>query len=250
MPPNTNAAFLGDLSALFLPIACCRAPIAWIRANKVDHLSGPLAKAKVYGLKSNGHVERLLQNGVLGYLPRSTKLMPQVEVTTTQADGPVAKSLLADFDRFMQSIRRRAYELFECRGRTNGAALDDWFQAEAELLFPLKIETTQEAGKNTLRVSLPGFSAKDLKVYTVGSNLVLKGDITAKSETDGMTSQQNQNVFYHLPLPAGAQSDQIKAEYKEGMLTITIPVKAQPKSVQSETSEPKTKSASATPAAA
>jgi len=30
-------------------------------------------------------------------------------------------------------IRRRAYELYEQRGRVDGYALDDWLQAEAEV---------------------------------------------------------------------------------------------------------------------
>ena len=33
-----------------------------------------------------------------------------------------------------QRIRRRAYELYEQRGRVDGFALDDWFQAEREIL--------------------------------------------------------------------------------------------------------------------
>jgi Protein of unknown function (DUF2934) len=33
-----------------------------------------------------------------------------------------------------ERIRRRAYELYEQRGRTDGLALDDWLQAERELL--------------------------------------------------------------------------------------------------------------------
>ncbi len=33
-----------------------------------------------------------------------------------------------------ESIRRRAYELYEQRGRIEGFALDDWLQAEAEVL--------------------------------------------------------------------------------------------------------------------
>jgi Protein of unknown function (DUF2934) len=33
-----------------------------------------------------------------------------------------------------ESIRRRAYELYEERGRVDGFALDDWLQAEAEIL--------------------------------------------------------------------------------------------------------------------
>ena len=31
-------------------------------------------------------------------------------------------------------IRRRAYQLYEQRGSVDGFALDDWFQAEAEVL--------------------------------------------------------------------------------------------------------------------
>ena len=33
-----------------------------------------------------------------------------------------------------QQIRRRAYELYEQRDRVNGFALDDWLQAETEIL--------------------------------------------------------------------------------------------------------------------
>ena len=32
-----------------------------------------------------------------------------------------------------EQIRRRAYELYEQRGRVDGFALDDWLQAESEL---------------------------------------------------------------------------------------------------------------------
>jgi hypothetical protein len=38
----------------------------------------------------------------------------------------------ADFD-LEAAIRTRAYELYEERGRQDGQAQDDWFQAEAEL---------------------------------------------------------------------------------------------------------------------
>jgi Protein of unknown function (DUF2934) len=34
----------------------------------------------------------------------------------------------------VEIIQRRAYEIYESRGRAEGAALDDWLQAEHELL--------------------------------------------------------------------------------------------------------------------
>ena len=37
---------------------------------------------------------------------------------------------------YRQQIEVRAYELFEQRGREDGHHLDDWLQAEAELVMP------------------------------------------------------------------------------------------------------------------
>jgi len=39
----------------------------------------------------------------------------------------------ASFDEEKETIRLRAYELYEQRGKQDGHALDDWLQAEAEL---------------------------------------------------------------------------------------------------------------------
>ena len=48
-----------------------------------------------------------------------------------------------------REIRRRAYELYEQRGRVDGHELDDWLQAEADVL-----ETDGEtAGAGLRRVS-------------------------------------------------------------------------------------------------
>lgn len=39
----------------------------------------------------------------------------------------------APFDR-QEQVRRRAYELYEQRGREEGHELDDWLQAESEVV--------------------------------------------------------------------------------------------------------------------
>ncbi len=40
---------------------------------------------------------------------------------------------LPDPTRLEEEIRRRAYGLYEARGRQDGHDLDDWFQAKREL---------------------------------------------------------------------------------------------------------------------
>lgn len=47
-----------------------------------------------------------------------------------------------------EEIRRRAYELYELRGRENGHDLEDWLQAEFELVSPrLMLELGAEGVK-------------------------------------------------------------------------------------------------------
>ena len=44
-----------------------------------------------------------------------------------------------------ERIRRRAYELYEQRGREDGFALDDWLQAEPEILGKQKGQKVKAA---------------------------------------------------------------------------------------------------------
>ena len=47
------------------------------------------------------------------------------EVAPLKTSGPISN--------LQEEIRRRAYKLYELRGRQDGHDLDDWLQSEAEL---------------------------------------------------------------------------------------------------------------------
>ena len=47
-----------------------------------------------------------------------------------------------------ERIRRRAYELYEQRGGIEGFALDDWLQAEAEILGKQKGQKVKAARRS------------------------------------------------------------------------------------------------------
>src|SRR2546423_13814568 len=52
-----------------------------------------------------------------------------VEVRTTQAPSGVPLQL-----ELQERVRQRAYEIYVARGCNDGRALEDWLQAEAEIL--------------------------------------------------------------------------------------------------------------------
>jgi hypothetical protein len=56
--------------------------------------------------------------------------------TTSNTDPAVDVASMSDSptsDIGNDEIARRAYEIYEARGRTDGADLDDWFEAERQL---------------------------------------------------------------------------------------------------------------------
>lgn len=64
----------------------------------------------------------------------SVKSLRDSEATMNPAKRSEQSSTTPDPAEREEQIRRRAYELYEARGREDGHELDDWLQAEAEIL--------------------------------------------------------------------------------------------------------------------
>lgn len=123
-------------------------------------------------------------------------------------------------------------------------------RAEEELLFPAKFTVEEEPGSYNLCMSIPGFKSKDLKIYTFGDSLIVKGDIAEKnSDRQGKSTEECRSVFYQWPLPAGAHVNRITAEFKQDALTIRIPVDAEPTTVEVESGKSPTEQRSVSAAA-
>ena len=159
--------------------------------------------------------------------------MARIEVKTAEPGGELATTLLKRCDELIDNVRRRAYELFEQRRYRDGSAVDDWCRAEKELLFPAKCTVTQEPDSYNASLSIPGFTGKDLKMYTLGDRLVVTGETTGQSTGEGTSStEERRSVYYQCSLPSGAQANKITAEIKPDGLMIKIPIEATPKAAQ------------------
>jgi len=52
------------------------------------------------------------------------------------------EGIVEHMNEMFDSISRRAYEIFERNGRALGRELEDWFQAERELLHPVHVDVS------------------------------------------------------------------------------------------------------------
>ena len=76
-------------------------------------------------------------------------------------------------------------------------------------------------------IELPGMDEKDIEVSLSRDVLTVRGEKKAekKEEKKGYyLSERSYGSFYRsIPLPPGADTDKAKAEFKKGVLTISVP---------------------------
>ena len=145
------------------------------------------------------------------------------------------------FDRVEEvhnSIARRAFEIFEGKGRWPGRELDDWLHAESEVLHPMHLEVTESDNILTVRAEVPGFSAKELEINVEPRRLTVTGKRETKEETKkGKTFYSElcaNEILRVVDLPAEVDISNVSANLKDGILNIKMAKTAVPKSVRVE----------------
>ncbi len=90
------------------------------------------------------------------------------------------------------------------------------------------IDVTERDGKLMVRADLPGIDKNDVKVELRDGMLTLSGERKREheEESDGVRRfERSYGSFYRaVPLPEGANADQARAQFKDGVLEVTIPV--------------------------
>ncbi len=83
-------------------------------------------------------------------------------------------------------------------------------------------------GNLVVRADLPGIDPKEVEISVLGNVLTIKGERKQKKEVKA-EDYIRREVFYgsferRMTLPEGAATDKIKAQFKDGVVEITMPV--------------------------
>ena len=118
------------------------------------------------------------------------------------------------------AVARRAYEIYEQRGRADGHQEDDWRQAESELVLPLMV-TVADAGRNlTIEAAVPGFSASEVEVGLEPRRVTIAGQ---RQAGDAARAECRATwVFRALELPEDVDPSDATATFDEGVLEVTL----------------------------
>jgi HSP20 family protein len=136
-------------------------------------------------------------------------------------------------------IARRAFEIFEDRGRTHGNDREDWFLAESELLTPVKVHLSESGEQLTARAEVPGFNSQEIKVSVEPHRLSISGK--DKSREDHQSGKHTHSfkrehlMFRVMDLPTEVDLSKAKATFNDDTIEVMMPKAAPAKSVRVET---------------
>ena len=153
--------------------------------------------------------------------------MSQVPVQKINSDQAQSSSMVEEVQSLAERIRERAYQLFENRGRSDGSALDDWLQAENDLVLIPQSDLVETNGNFEMHVAMPGFEPKDIEVDALPDSLVVRGqNAHTHQQKDGKVQFcefGEKRVFRRFDLPAPIDTDHVNASLDKGLLTLTVP---------------------------
>ena len=117
-------------------------------------------------------------------------------------------SLRADMDRLFSSLFGGTHE-------------------EREGLWAPIVDIEEDNDNITVKAEIPGMNKDDIKVSVQSNILTITGERKHESETKNKTFHRVERSYGKfsrmITLPTDVDSDNVKANYKDGILSITLP---------------------------
>jgi HSP20 family protein len=119
----------------------------------------------------------------------------------------------------IDSLQKEMNRLFNSLAPRTSEGLSSVFIPAAEME-----ETPEEIH---LKLEVPGMDAKDIDIQVSADSVSISGERKEESKTEEqgvMRSEFRYGSFRRvIPLPARVQNTNVNAEYKDGILTLTLP---------------------------
>ena len=146
-------------------------------------------------------------------------------------------SVFDEVNEIQERITQRAYEIFERNGAVFGRELDNWLQAEEELLWKPSIELCEKNGELLIEAALSGLDPKDVEIEVTPEDIILKAETQHQhKEQKGIVhicDFKTGMMFRSIHLPRKINPDRVKAEFNNGLLRLTAQIAQETRATKS-----------------
>src|SRR5258708_4744751 len=125
-------------------------------------------------------------------------------------------------------MRRFTEDIDRAIGLAAGRNRGDFDVSDEDFTWIPTVEVRQQGNNLVIHADLPGLSENDVRVEATDEGLVIQGERRREETVEDAGVIRTERVygrFYRLiPLPEGAKIEDTKANFRNGVLEITVPV--------------------------
>lgn len=158
------------------------------------------------------------------------KMVPVRRESVKEQSGTLTHPL----QQFHQEIDRLFDQAFRGFGLSPFGFDQPLFPRLADGMLKPTLDLSASDKEYTITVEIPGVDEKDVKLEIVNDTLTIRGEKKQEKEEKEKNYYRMERSYGSfqrvLSLPEDADQDGVKATFKKGVLTVTLPRKALPKS--------------------
>jgi HSP20 family molecular chaperone IbpA len=153
--------------------------------------------------------------------------LPALEPTAVLLNLSNPAAVAWEMQQVQLAITRRAYELFQIRGREHGHDWEDWFRAESELLRPVSVAIAASLDRISVRANVLGFQQDELKVAIEPQRILIVGrralDAQDQNHAQAVNDICPDQIMRAIDLPAQVLPEATVVELHAGLLKFELP---------------------------
>lgn len=145
------------------------------------------------------------------------------------SEPPIAiksTGLSADAREMFDMIARRAYEIFESKGRVRGRDIEHWLAAEAELFDRTPINFKESRDGLTVLADVRGFTPQELEVDLEPKRVTIIGrhqsQSSQKTDAGRSSEMRSSRLLRSMQLPIEIDTHRATARLQRGVLELDV----------------------------
>jgi len=148
-----------------------------------------------------------------------------------RARAVAPESIFDELRRMEDRIMHGAYDVFERNGRTHGRDLQDWLDAEHELVWKPAVELREEDREFVVTIAVPGIDPKTLDIQVTAAHLLIKAEVRHEHDSDQSKVHACEfhpgTLFRSITFPKKIDPSKVRTEFTNGLVLLRAPIAGQ-----------------------
>jgi HSP20 family molecular chaperone IbpA len=151
--------------------------------------------------------------------------MAHITIDKIESGELTATPVYEDLQRRLETVRRRAFELYKMRGCEPGGEVEDWLEAEREVLGWPPLETQETDREFEFQVPLGDYDVNEVEIVVTPSEIIVHAKTNAEQMTDdsgpASVASASRHLYRRIELAELIKVEETRAMYDSGTLRIT-----------------------------